>query len=84
MDYSPILIVLLLSLFFVPAVGIFVWRLKTGKAHFNSFSADRATHPKEYWVIQALIAVPALGILGVAVWFVLHCPIFALKSGVCG
>jgi heme/copper-type cytochrome/quinol oxidase subunit 2 len=69
MDYSPILVIVLVSLIIVLCVVIFVWRLKTGKAHHNNFSADRATNPKEYWVIQALIAVPALGLIGFVVWF---------------
>jgi hypothetical protein len=72
MDYTPILAISLWSFFVALTVGIFVWRLKTGKAHFNNFSADRATNPKEYWVIQALVGVPALGLIGFAVWISLR------------
>jgi len=69
MDYSPFFVIVLASLVIVLCAGIFAWRLKTRKAHYNNFSAERATNSKEYWVIQALIVVPALGLIGFVVWF---------------
>lgn len=72
MDYTPILLTAVASLFAALTTGIFLWRLKTGKAHFNSFSADHATSPKEFWTIQALIAVPALAAIWTAIWCATH------------
>ncbi len=69
MDYSPILLTVLSSSLSLLTVGIFVWRLWTGKAHFNHFSADRAKKPKEFWTIQALIVMPALVFIAATIWW---------------
>jgi hypothetical protein len=69
MDYTPILVTVLLSFFSALTVGLFFWRLWTGKAHFNNFSADRTTNPKEFWTIQAFIVLPALVCIAGTIWW---------------